>query len=151
MRCIKQSKPLILSNTHAQSTWNCVPIVCHCLFNIELAEVNSFKRLFGSLWIFFSAVWFSINTWLLLLLEGKPAEKRYHLRCLPFNIVWKEVTMSCVQHVTYFLNAFNFMVKSFYVIFSLFLIGFVRNPQIIHNNSPWYLASKRSNNSLVVY
>lgn len=61
-------------------------------------------------------------------------KNRYHLRRLLFNTVWKEVTMSCVQHVTYFLNAFNFMVKSFDVIFSLFLIGFVRNPQIIDNN-----------------
>lgn len=78
-------------------------------------------------------------------LKGNIAQNRYHLRWLTFNTVRAEVTTSCVQHVTYFfLNAFNFMVKSFYVIFSLFLIGFVRNPQIV-----W--RQQYSNSSLTVY
>lgn len=82
-----------------------------------------FRCFFFSLWLVVRCGWIR---------KGKTAlgakKKRYHLRWLVFNTVWKEVTMSCVQHVTYFLNAFNFMVKSFDVIFSLFLIGFVRNP-----------------------
>lgn len=75
--------------------------------------------------------------------EGRNTlRKRYHLRWLTFNTVWTEVTSACVQHVTYFLNAFNFMVKSFYMIFSLFLIGFVRNPQIIDDNNVLYACRK---------
>lgn len=130
---------VIKSHTHSQSVWNWY-ICAHCFWISNLVEgyvVQTHLR-----WLLFLPVNWEGNT---------DRQKRYHLRCLQFNIVWKEVTMSCVQHVTYFLNAFNFMVKSFYVIFSLFLIGFVRNPQIIDNNSPWYLASIRSNNSLVVY
>lgn len=81
--------------------------------------------------VFFGFCFYTIS----VVWEGiKPPEKRYHLHWLLYfsihlciRVFSDEVTMSCVQHVTYFLNAFNFMVKSFDVIYSLFLIGFVRN------------------------